>query len=333
MRPCPTGFCGSPGMPVAFYGSPHTVIEGIWIETPLIRAIAKTLTQSLGRSGTAAEPDCRRVEGDAGTGKSFLSRHFVLQHPPFTNGDSWFYPVIWMEAPVSREPLACARALLKALGVEIPEGSRITVDAAVDRICERIRILHVRAIVVDELQQMLEGKENEVKLMQTANMIKTIINRTGVPFFVFGLPYAERILKLDPQLRSRFRSPLVLPNFDYRTETPRRLFTRFLHEVDVRLPFPVRSGLAETEKALPIYQSGSGNLRLTMTLIRKGAFNAIADDAERIEMRHLEQAFETEMREATGPAFPNPFRTLPSPQNLVSPGSWVEVASIWARVK
>ena len=308
-------------------------IAGIWVEPPFIRAIFRTLSECLEISPHLAEPECKRIAGDAGTGKTTLSQRFSLMYRPFTNESGQQYPVILLNAPVAKKSLALARALLKALGVPLKEGARPDIDDAIDQISTRIKILGVRAIVIDELQQLLEGRHNEINMMQTANVMKEVINRTGVPFFVFGMPYAERIFRLDPQLQSRFRSPLILPNYDFRSPEPRRLFLRFLDEVDSRLPFPSRSGLAELEKALPIYQSGSGNPRLTMTVIRKSALYAVFDEAERIEMGHLERAFESEMREATGPAFPNPFRTPPSPQSLVSPGSWVQVASIWERGK
>lgn len=305
------------------------VIDGIWIETPHIKAVNRAIDTSLDDSSTSVEPICRRVAGDPGTGKSITSMSYAKSHPPFKKGNKLRVPVLWLEAPVSARSGALALTLLTALGVPVRPGARLNLEEAVATIIKRIGVMGVLLILIDEFQQVLEGKHNEVNMRQSANVLKKIINATRVPIVVFGLPYAERILKEDPQLQSRFRTPLFLSNYDYKDAEGRKLLVRFLGEFAKRMPFSAVPRFAEMEFALPIYQSGSGNPRLMTNLLRTAGKNAVREGAGTVELHHLEQAFETEMREVTGMVFPNPFRTLPAPQSIVAPGSWVQSHQRW----
>ena len=304
-------------------------IEGIWVETPNIRAVNRAMDDSLERSLTSAEPICRRVAGDSGTGKSITSQNYQKRHPPFKEGNALRVPVLWLEAPVSARPGALALVLLSALGIPIKPGARLNLEEAVATIIRRIGLLGVLLILIDEFQQVLEGKHNEVNMRQSANVMKRIINEARVPFIVFGLPEAERILKEDSQLRARMRSPLFLPNYDYRNAESRKLLFKLLGEFAKRTPFSQTPPFAEAAYALPIYQSGSGNPRLMANVVRAGCNRAVRDGSATVELHHLAEAFETEMREVTGMAFPNPFRTPPAPPNIVAPGSWVRSNTKW----
>lgn len=305
------------------------IIGGIWVKTPQIAAIYEGIEDCLEDSRTSVEPSCKLVRGDSGTGKSLVSVSFSKLHLPYQEGEKLRVPVIWFEAPTTARPGAFVEVLLNALGVPT-NASAVKIEKGVGKIIERIRLLGVRLVVIDEAQQMIEGKENEVSLIQTANIIKRIINTTRTPFILFGMPHAKRLFDEDAQLRARFRSPLFLSNYDFKVEPSRAEFLWFLQEVAAQMPFNVIPQFGEQDVALAIYQSGSGNPRLTMNLLRKAGKNAVKDGSDTVEVRHLTQAFETEMRGVTGMVFPNPFRTPPAPQSIVASGSWVKLSAKWA---
>ena len=92
--------------------------------------------------------------------------------------------------------------MLRDLG-DYLEGKAGTRGELIDRLDTQINGTKVEAIFIDEFQNAIENGTDNI-IWNTSELIKTLINLSGRPICLFGMPYSEQVIQANPALISRF---------------------------------------------------------------------------------------------------------------------------------
>ena len=265
------------------------MVHKLRLQIPVHQRAIKTLSKALERSQFSAEPRSLFIGGDSGMGKTTMLSMFAAKYPRVERDDVDQIPVLLASIPATATTKGTASTLLKALGD--PKAYQGELAKLTDRLLTYLSVCEVKIIVLDEFQHIIDRESSRVRA-RTADWLKSIVNESGVPLALVGLPHSEVILEENVQLDRRFHRRIYLPRFSSRTAKERAEFRTLLKILDQHLPFPVSAGLDDPKTADWLFKRCKGLLGPLMALIRDAAEAAIEDDAPHVMPEHLEWAFE-----------------------------------------
>jgi Bacterial TniB protein len=274
----------------------------LYIAYPRFSALLKEIERIHMESKYKSEPLCMMITADTGAGKSTLIDKYKNKWLPEYDEEGVCIPVLVAEVPLPATISALLSALLNALGALNP--SRGKVEDRRRRLIELLKRCQVQLIILDEFQHLIErGTPN--KIANVADWIKSLINESGLPFLLVGVPSAKTLLHQSEQLARRFKIRRELCPLDY-VKNPDE-FTKLLKFFDSKLPFDYPAGLAEPKLALPIFLASKGVFGHLSTLLQEGCELASARQSVRLEKEDLADAFDAFLSE-TLQLRANPFR-------------------------
>jgi hypothetical protein len=211
-----------------------------------------------GQIGTSAST--YMLIGDPGSGKTSLLRRFAQTHPMYQEPERDVYPVLFVEVPASRSRGALARAILRALGVQVPH--RADVSSLTARAVEHLMKQGVRVLLLDEAQHLVIPEKRQLNY-EAADWVKGLANKGVCAIVLAGVPDAWEAYLYNGQLRRRSFGNRRLSTFRLTVPREWRSFCLLLKTFDEVLPFPKPSGLDEELTALRLHRQVSallGNL-------------------------------------------------------------------------
>jgi type II secretory pathway predicted ATPase ExeA len=279
------------------------LVEQIHITFPRLKRIVTLVEHCHQYSKIAAEPECLLITGLQGTGKTTLRRTYAGRHPRQATREGVSVPVLDAAIPVPATVKSLVSELLSSLGDPLPEKG--TVVTQTHRLKRLIRQCQVEMIVIDEFQHFID-RDSNVILTTVSNWLKDLLNETGVPMILIGMPYSEAVLRANAQLERRFAMRASLDPFGWNTAERQTEFRLFLNYLDERLPFTRRSSLADPETALRVLCATEGIIGYVMKLIRRAAGMAIDENRQCLDLSVLASAYDERLRGRT-PDRANPF--------------------------
>ena len=169
----------------------------------------------------AHTPRSLRIVGFPGTGKTWLIEE-VLRRLPATRDDFGpRIPALRVEIP---SPPTIKTLLMEILAeLKDPAPTSGTLAQMEHRVLTLLRNARVELLLVDEVQHfVIKGSRVPVDL--TANMFKTLINKTRLPVVLLGAPSSRKLFRATSQLRSRIPQELSLHAFQWDDPTDRAAF-------------------------------------------------------------------------------------------------------------
>ncbi len=279
------------------------LVEQIYIAFPRLNRVRSLVEHCHQHSRIAAEPECLLITGQQGAGKTTLRRGYARRYPWQATREGIAVPVLDAAIPVPATIKHLVTELLSSLGDPVPDKGTIVTQTR--RLKRLIGECGVELIVLDEFQHFID-RDSNVILVTVSNWLKDLLNETGVPMVLIGMPYSDVILHANAQLERRFAMRVSLDPFAWKTAERQTEFRMFLNYLDEKLPFPRRSALADPEMALRIFCATEGVTGYVMKLIRRAAALAIDEKRECLEMEVLAWAYE-ERLSARAPDRVNPF--------------------------
>ena len=280
------------------------LVEQIYITFPRLNQVRSEIEHCHRYSKIAAEPECLLITGQQGAGKTTLRLSYARQHPRQLRREGVSVPVLDASIPVPATVKSLVTQLLAALGDPVPE--RGTIVTQTRRLKKLMHACKVELVVLDEFQHFID-RDSNVVLITLSNWLKDLLNETGTPMVLIGMPYADVILRANSQLERRFAMRASLDPFGWDGAEKQDEFRLFLSYLDSRLPLAKRSHLADPERALRIYCACDGIIGYLMKLVRRSAEMAIDLKMECIEDDLLAIAYDERLR-ARDPGRGNPFR-------------------------
>ena len=245
------------------------------------------------------------IKGNLGVGKTTLVKAFLRDYPRKETDEETNIPVLLVKVPVPATVKGFTSRILKAFGdPAFNKGSTISQTL---RIYDYIRDCRTDLVVFDDFQHFID-RDSLLVLRTLSDWLKNLIDETGKPIIVVGMPSCDAVLDepQNEQLRRRFSRRECLEPFSWRNKEEQKKLRHFLNLVDEQLPLLGCSHLADTGTASLIQKATGGVIAYIMKLIRRAAALAIKDGVEKIDYDHLGQAYE-ELLASNNPTKPNPF--------------------------
>ena len=277
--------------------------ENMVIESPQFRQIIGKIAECHERSKYTSEPRCLLIIGETGRGKTTIAKYYEKNFPRTVNHDGTIIPVLRSSVSAPATIKGMASRLLMDLGDPLPE--RGSIPSLTMRLCRLIKQCRVELIILDEFQHLVDEDRKKV-LQSSADWLKHILNETGVPIILMGMPWSVNILRANNQLQRRFSSINELKDFGWSTAKEQQDFTNFLIVLETALPLPNPSNLFSGQMALRLFCATRGIISNVMKLISKAAEKAFAKGFESITIDLLALAYNEELALAS-PGSINPF--------------------------
>jgi type II secretory pathway predicted ATPase ExeA len=281
------------------------LVENLYIHFPRNEAALKAIKECHSHAKLAKAPKGLLIQGDCGAGKTTIVKLYAKEYPRIHTQERTLVPVLFATVPVPATCKSLVTTLLAAIGDPAAEkGSQISQTFRLKRYLEACK---VELLILDEFQHFQD--RDSLKILKTvSDWLKVLMDETGVPIVLAGLPYSHTILDAhgNEQLQRRFAIRIELEPFHYETSRERQDFRRFLNVIDDKLPLAERSDLADPGTALCIYEATNGVVALVMNLLRRATAIALESNRERITLDVLSLAYEQRLA-ANNPSNANPF--------------------------
>jgi DNA transposition AAA+ family ATPase len=280
------------------------LVESIYITFPRFDNVLRKIAYCHQHSKISAEPECILITGLQGAGKTTLCKAYARDYPRKNTREGQIIPVLSTFVPSTTTKKSLPTKLLHALGDGAAEkGTAVTQTL---RIINRLSDCGVEIIILDEFQHFIDSDSNSV-LVNVSNWLKDLINETGKPVVLVGMPHSEVVLRANPQLERRFSMRESLEPFGWGTEAKEDEFKSFLKHLDRKLPLLRRSYLSDHETALRIYCATNGLIGYVMKLVRRAAILAIDRKANCLNLELLAESYDERLSSRPRRGV-NPFR-------------------------
>jgi hypothetical protein len=281
------------------------LIENIVIQSPGFKNIITRINECHERSKYTSEPRCLFITGETGYGKTTIGKFYTKDYPRVVNDDGAIIPVLRSTISSPATIKSMGTWLLRDLGDPMPD--RGTTTSITMRLCKLIKECRVELLILDEFQHLID-KDTEKVIKSSADWLKNILNDTGVPMVLMGMPWSVDILSANDQLQRRFSAKMELKAFGWSTEAEQKEFKTFLILLENGLPLPKPSNLYSGQMPFRLFCATRGILSNIKNLISKTAEKAIEKGFENITMDLLALAYDEELAlNVVGNT--NPFRT------------------------
>ena len=278
--------------------------EDTVVQSPLFTEILKRIDECRLRAKYTTEPRGIIVTGDTGYGKTTIGRFYEKDYPRAVGDDGTIIPVLLSSVPSPATIKGMGSSLLRDMGD--PLWDRGTTGNITGRLCNFIKKCKVELIILDEFQDLID-KDTEKVLRSCADWLKHILNDTGVPMVLMGMPWAADILNVNSQLERRFSTRMALKAFGWSTEEQQNEFTGFLIMLEKGLLFPAPSTLYSGEMPFRLFCATRGVVSNIKNLISKAAERGFERGSGCITIDLLALAYDEELAH-DGLGKINPFR-------------------------
>lgn len=264
-------------------------IESIFVETPIIKEIIADIDESMETArfvNFEEQPDSILIIGQSGMGKTSIFKHYLQKHPKTQEEDRDVIPILSSILLDDKSPKGAPGHMLRDLGDWLG-GKGGTRGELTDRFVVQCNGAGVEAIFIDEFQNAIENGTDNI-IWNTSEWIKTLINLTGRPVCLFGMPYSRQVIEANIALINRF--PIIHHIEEYDAETSEE-WLEFLEEVDKQLPFKEKANLDEEDLGLRLLCAAGGNIgRLMKRIIRPAAKKAVKEGSIKLTHQHMYDA-------------------------------------------
>jgi DNA transposition AAA+ family ATPase len=284
------------------------LIKSLYIHFPRNEAALKAIHACHTHAKRSNESEGILIQGKTGAGKTTLVKLYMKDYPRRYTPEKTIGPVLYTRVPVPATCKSLVSELLTAIGDPAAEkGTQISQTLRLKRF---LGACCVELLILDEFQHFQDRDSHKV-LRTVSDWLKLLMDDTGVPIVLVGLPYSHTILDApgNEQLQRRFGGRIELEAFRYNTSKERQDFRRFLKIIDDKLPLAERSDLADSSTALCIFEATNGVIGNVMKLIRHATRFALESNQEKLTMEILGLAYEQRLA-ANNPGKPNPFGTV-----------------------
>lgn len=163
------------------------------------------------------------LTGPTGSGKTSLLTNFIKRHESETKrtSEGLICPIISVTVPAYPAMKPFLASILSELG-DPPHGRNESIEKVTKRLITLIHNCGIKVLILEEFQHFLIGRD--AKLNQTADLLKTIMDKTKILLIVSGLRETTQLLSVNTQLGRRCSARLELKRFNWNTPHEREEF-------------------------------------------------------------------------------------------------------------
>lgn len=253
--------------------------------------------------------------GDTRSGKSFAADRYVKQNPRIQTGGGTKIPVLKINTPIDGTVHSVSNAILENAGAHV--NPRLNATALMDTVIKLLPLVGCELLILDEFNEV--ANSTRVRAMETMrSFLRRLVDQAGVVAMLVGTEKTYDILAEDAQITGRNLPVHIIPSYNIKNAEDRKDFLIVCEAMDAFLPFRDWSGLSDERVARCLAEASGGLIGRLKNLICMAGWRALNDDAPRIEILHLAEAYGTLIAEEKGNQtlshknlnLSNPFREL-----------------------
>lgn len=249
---------------------------------PIYSRALKTVNQAIFLTQSSDQPMSALLTGVTGTGKSTLIKTIVAGYdkPEKVENEGAVIrtvPAYHCTVPADATIKALATEMLKYLDGSEQKGDATSLTKRLSRL---LKTCETKVIFLDEFQHLLSKKARNGSDGVT-DWVKTLMDDTGVPVILSGMPECERIINEHPQLAGRYTYRAHLTSLPYDIHNSLYLsevikgFTQGLKKHVGITQVPT---LNDEEYLSAFYAATGGNMRSLRYLFIGALSNALIDN-------------------------------------------------------
>ncbi len=244
----------------------------------------KIVTKSIENTVDSKQPMSAVLTGLTGTGKTTLIRHIITQNykkpGEVENRHSVVrtVPAYHCTVPADATIKALATEMIKHLDSGDTSGNANAI-VLTKRLSTLLKNCQTQVIFLDEFQHLLSKKARNGSDGVT-DWVKTLMDETGVPVIIAGMPECEGIIDAHPQLSGRYSYRASLDLLPFEPDSNLYISRTILSLVQAiesigNMKFVPK--LYEEEYLAAIYVATGGNMRSIRQLFVETLSNAIRE--------------------------------------------------------
>ena len=277
----------------------HDCWDRIWVPTPSTKEAFIALSDCL-NAPSSTKPRGLVITGDSDSGKSRTLTAFRARHKPDIAPGAEYaeFPVVLIQAPDKPSRTAVFKSILAELGHPILYNA--SEDDLRRHTVNMIRGCKVGAVMIDEFHDISRERMSN-QLVEFLRFVKSLINETGRPFVIAGVPAVLDIIASEKQMAGRFETVVELRPFT------RPEFAKILLSFEKVLPLRNPSNLRDrknAEIAHDLFARSGGLIGRLSTLLHDACRIAIESKVECLTPEIVraipERAIEAARRRAAG---------------------------------
>jgi len=251
--------------------------KGIWVRYPLADELIDHLERLLNQ---AKRPRMlgRSLIGATGNGKTTIIQAFMdIQKKKQGIDKEDSYEFLYVEAPEVPSVKSLYLQILSAINMP-KTAKKGTAEQLKDIVIEKLGDLDVKMLFIDEIHNFLQAQSDRI-IQQCLNVLKGLSNRLKIPIILIGTEEAEKVIRRDSQVLSRYR---IIRLSKWKLD---KSFQTLLNTFERVLPLKNESNLHKKTIAKLIYQLSGGVLGEVANIITESAIEAISRGTERISYK------------------------------------------------
>ncbi len=188
------------------------MVESLYIHFPRNEKTLKAIREHHTHAKFASEPEGLLIQGETGAGKTTIIKLYMKDYPRTYAEETTTVPVLYARVPT---PATCKQLVTKLLeAIGDPAAERGTQISQTLRLKKYLEVCKVELLVLDEFQHF-QDRDSQKVLKTVSDWLKLLMEETGIPIVLIGLPYSHTILDThgNEQLKRRFATRLTLGPF------------------------------------------------------------------------------------------------------------------------
>lgn len=221
------------------------------------------------RKGYIEEGDTNcLITGESGSGKSELVKRYAAKYPRQELEEYTHIPVLYVQLRSPQTAKAFTQQILVAIG-DPQGGSGVkSKERGFELIANYCRHCFVEMIILDEVQTVIQNRSPGV-IASISDWFKDLMNDTGVPVVLVGMPWCIGFIKDNDQLDTRVTYRYDLDTF--RVSSQFSHFIKFIELFSKNFEFESGFSLLDHETAYRLFAYSSGIIRAITGQITKAA--------------------------------------------------------------
>jgi Bacterial TniB protein len=312
--------CFGPGN-LKLHSHRHFSVRNSRIDHPAFCTAIREVAAIHSRGINAGIAEGKLILAQTGSGKSTALRTYKSHFADYVVAGVKKMPVVYVVTPNAPTVRSLAERILLALGD--PAALRGTATSMTDRIEYFFRQCSVELLMIDEFQHFNDSAGGKTHARVT-DWLKNLLEATGVPVVLAGLPRSQLVINANSQLRRRFSSAFYLRPFSIEDHEDARHFRAVLKQIYEWIPME-SIDLSEPNNARRFYYASHGLIDYVVKIVDQAVSDPIEGCSQYLSLEAYAEAFRQAVwRDA--PDRLNPFSKNPTLRALTEPN---EPFDIW----
>jgi Bacterial TniB protein len=265
----------------------HFSVRNSRIDHPAFCAAIREVAAIHSRGISSGIAEGKLILAQTGSGKSTALKTYKGHFADYVQDGIKKMPVVYVVTPNAPTVRSLAERILMALGD--PAALRGTAVSMTDRIEYFFKQCAVELLMIDEFQHFNDAAAGKTHARVT-DWLKNLLEATGVPVVLAGLPRSQLVINANSQLRRRFSSAFYLRPFSMDNDDEARGFRAVLKQIHEWIPTE-SIDLSEPNNARRFYYASHGLIDYVVKIVDQAVSDPLRGCSQYLSLEAYAEAF------------------------------------------